>query len=183
MSWIEVLLLALALSADAFSVAVAVGLAHSSRRQVFRLSWHFGLFQAFMPFLGAGAGMFLLRYVSAVDHYLAFGILALLGARMLWQAATGHKPESGGEPADPTRGWSLVGLSLATSIDAFGAGIGLALARARLLLSCFVIGVTTGMITLAGMRIGSRLTAIVGRWADVVGGLVLIGLGVKMLGI
>ncbi len=179
MTVIETLLLALALGADAFSVAVAVGLTHASSRQLFRLSWHFGLFQALMPFLGAVGGAFLLRGLGAVDHWVAFAVLALLGGKMLWESST--PALAPGSASDPTRGWSLVGLSVATSLDAFGAGSGLAMTRASLWVSCPLIGIVTAFLTLAGMRLGSRLTRFAGRWAAAGGGLVLFGLGIRML--
>jgi putative Mn2+ efflux pump MntP len=175
----EVALLALALSADAFSVALAVGLKHSSPRQIFRLAWHFGLFQALMPFLGAFGGAYLLTVVGDVGPFVAFALLGAIGAKMLWDS--GRVEEVTGSTTDPTRGWSLVGLSVATSIDAFGAGIGLALAQANLWISSIVIGVTAALVTLAAMLIGARLERVVGRWAERMGGLVLLGLAVRML--
>lgn len=178
---LEVILMALALSADAFSVALAVGLSFSAPRQVFRLSWHFGLFQALMPFLGAAGGTALRSVVGGIDHYVAFGVLAFLGGKMLRDAARSR--EGAARLSDPTRGWSLVGLSLATSIDAFGAGFGLALARASLLSSCAIIGATCALVTLAGMRLGSGIEPAAGRWAEGLGGIILIGLGVRMLSI
>jgi manganese efflux pump family protein len=177
----DILLLALALSADAFSVALVVGLRFSSARQVFRLSWHFGLFQALMPFLGAVGGTALKKVVGDVDHYVAFALLAAIGLHMLWESRRGEARLR--DARDPTRGLSLVGLSVATSIDAFGAGIGLALSGAPLLSSCATIGVTCGLCTLAGMHLASRAGPLLGRFAGTLGGLVLLALAVKMLGI
>ncbi len=179
MTRIEVLLLALALSADAFSVALAVGLRFSAPRQLFRLSWHFGLFQALMPFAGAAGGAALHDVLRGADRYVAFSVLAALGVKMI-----GESFPRDGSPAtrgDPTRGLSLVGLSLATSIDALGAGFGLALAGAALLSSCAIIGVTAALATLAGMLLGARVGRGAGRFAGVLGGLVLLGLGIQML--
>lgn len=179
MSWPEVLLLALALSADAFSMAVAVGLRCSSPRQIFRLSWHFGLFQALMPFLGAAAGAWIIVRIGDFDHWIAFAILEAIGIRMLWEHRAGTATRR--TRADPTRGWSLVALSLATSIDAFGAGIGLAVTRSELVRSCLTIGAITGALTLLGMGLGARAARFGERWAPVVGALVLMGLGAKIL--
>jgi len=179
MTLFEVLLLALALSADAFSVALGVGLRCSSPRQLFRLSWHFGLFQALMPFVGAAGGTAIHELARGTDHYLAFAVLAALGVRMLWESS--RPDEAAGGRGDPTRGLSLVGLSLATSIDALGAGIGLALVGANLLRSCLIIGVTAALATLAGMLLGARVKRAAGRFAGALAGLVLLGLGVRML--
>ncbi len=179
MTLIEVLLLALALSADAFSVALAVGLAFSAPRQLFRLSWHFGLFQALMPFAGAAGGRALRDLLGGADRYVAFAVLAALGVKMLRESVRhdGSRPTGG----DPTRGLSLVGLSLATSLDALGAGLGLALVGSQLIRSGLIIGVTAGLATLAGMLLGARVRRTVGRYAGALGGLVLVGLGFRML--
>jgi putative Mn2+ efflux pump MntP len=176
---VEVFLLALALSADAFSVALAVGLRCAAPRQRFRLSWHFGLFQALMPFIGAAGGTFIRGWVPGIDRYVAFAVLAGLGAKMVCEGARrGHALDVAG---DPTRGLALMGLSVATSLDALGVGVGLALLRARLVVSCLVIGITAGLATLAGMLLGARLGALAGRFAGIAGGILLIGVGVKML--
>jgi putative Mn2+ efflux pump MntP len=179
MTLLDVLVLALALSADAFSVALAVGLRFSSPRQLFRLSWHFGLFQALMPFVGAAGGAALRTLFRGTDRYVAFGVLAVLGAKMIRESF--RREESGFAPGDPTRGLSLVGLSLATSMDALGAGVGLAVAHASLFRSCSIIGITAGLATLAGMLLGARVKRTVGRLAGALGGLVLVGLAIKML--
>jgi manganese efflux pump family protein len=179
MALLDVLLLALALSADAFSVALVVGLRCAAPRQLFRLSWHFGLFQALMPFAGAAGGVALRGLLHGTERYVAFGVLAALGAHMLWESFRKEDPLRAS--LDPTRGLSLVGLSLATSLDALGAGVGLALARASLVRSCVIIGITAGLATLAGMLLGARVGRTVGRLAGVLGALVLVGLAVKML--
>ncbi len=175
----EILLLAFALSADAFSVALAVGLRFAAPRQLFRLAWHFGLFQALMPALGAFGGIALLRVVGDVDHFVASGLLLAIGLKTLWEAW--HGTDRVGETADPTRGASLVALSVATSVDAFGAGIGLALAEAPLAPACLTIGVTCALCTLAGMLLARRMARLVGRWAGFLAAGVLLGLAVKML--
>jgi putative Mn2+ efflux pump MntP len=179
MPLLDVLLLALALSADAFSVALVVGLRFSAPRQLFRLSWHFGLFQALMPFVGAAGGVALRELLHGADRYVAFGVLAALGVRMFCGSLRHEEPLRA--TLDPTRGLSLVGLSLATSLDALGAGVGLALARASLLRSCLIIGVTAGLATLAGMLLGARVKRTAGRLAGALGGLVLLGLAIRML--
>jgi len=182
MHFIEVFLLALALGADAFSVALGVGFIGRTPRQLFRLSWHFGLFQFLMPLIGWQLGQHLLTLVSRYDHWVAFGLLALIGGKMLWEAS--HPHEEGRVPvADPTRGWSLVFLSLATSMDAMGAGIGMAMLGGGLLPACLLIGVVAGMMTLVGMKLGGRASERFGRSCEALGGTVLLVLAVKMLSI
>lgn len=188
MTPVEIFLLALALSADAFSVGAVVGVTACERRQRFRLSFHFGLFQTLMPLLGALLGRLAVDYLEAYTHWIACGLLCAIGAKMIYEGLTeGRKeePESGPEclPTDRTRGWSLVALSLATSIDALGAGlgVGLLLETGRLFFAALVIGITCGTITWLGMRSGALMRRYAGRWVEPAGGLVLIGLGIRML--
>jgi manganese efflux pump family protein len=178
MTFVEILLLALALSADAFTVGAAVGQCHRSPRQVFRLSFHFGLFQSLMSLAGALAGTFLVSYVESVDHWIAFGLLAFVGAKMIYES---FHEDGDGERADLTRGLSLVGLSLAVSIDALAAGIGLAAAKAPLVLAVAVIGAVSAAATLLAMLLACRIPASAAKRAEFVAGLVLIALGAKIL--
>lgn len=182
----EVLLLALGLGADAFSVAVGVGFSGASARQLFRLSWHFGLFQFFMPLVGWLLGRHLVAFISQYDHWVAFSLLALIGSKMLWEA---FRPQAEGKAriegpkGDPTRGWSLVLLSLATSIDALGAGLGMAFMGGSLLPACLIIGIVVGLMTLLGMKIGNRVSQRLGPCCEALGGVVLLLLAFKMLSI
>jgi putative Mn2+ efflux pump MntP len=179
MSFFEILLLSFALAADAFSVGAVLGLRYRRPRQVFRIAFHFGLFQALLPLLGALLGGALLVYVASVDHWIAFGLLALLGGRMIWSGLHGSA-ETHGE-VDLTRGWSLVGLSLAVSIDALAAGITLPATGAPVVPAVTTFGVVAGLATLVAMRLAGRIVPRVGRRVEIVAGLVLIGLGVKIL--
>ena len=147
--WPALLLLALALSVDAFSVAVALGGRYGSARQRFRLSFHFGLFQGLMPALGGLAGWGLRTLVASWGPWLAAGLLGAIGLRMIVLAWREEMAEERAANVDPTRGWSLLGLTVATSIDAFAAGTSLALAGANLVVAAPVIALTTGVITLA----------------------------------
>ena len=117
MNWITGLGIALALAMDAFAVSIASGLklAGVTPRHVFRLSFHFGLFQFLMPVIGWYIGRQMAAAISEFDHWIAFGLLSLVGGRMLWEA---YSERESGAKTDPTRGVLLVALSLATSIDA-----------------------------------------------------------------
>jgi putative Mn2+ efflux pump MntP len=178
--------LAFALAIDAFSVAASAGPRCCPRWGAFRLGFSFGLFQALMPLLGAFVGAYLYAYVRHYDHWVAFALLAFIGAKMLF-AALRH----GGLPApvltevhfDPSLGWSLLGLSLATSIDAFGAGLALRMAGANLWLACPLIGLITAGLTYFGTHLGVKAERHFGPRAELLGGLVLLALAVKMLGI
>jgi putative Mn2+ efflux pump MntP len=173
--------IAFALGMDAFAVSVGVSTALGgvTGRQYFRLSWHFGLFQFLMPIAGWSLGRLGLAAVSAVDHWIAFAILTFIGAKMIRDSFRGEGFDN--RPGDPTRGASLVVLSIATSIDALAAGLGMALLGMEIILPSVIIGVAAGCMTLVGMRFGSALGRRVGSGAEVVGGLVLIGLGLKIL--
>ena len=177
---LEVFILAVGLGMDAFSVALGVGTGGAGLRRTLRLSWHFGLFQFFMPVLGWQAGRRLLSLISAWDHWVAFGILAVIGVHMLINA---FRPEAERPKGDPTRSWRLVLLSLATSIDAFGAGIGLGVLGSSLIQPCVVIGVVAALMTMAGVQLGGRVSRLLGQRAEALGGVVLIALAIKLLSI
>ena len=127
MSTLTLLGIALGLAMDAFAVAIGAGLqlCNVTKRQTFRLAWHFGLFQAFMPILGWLAGLTLVDYIAPVDHWIAFGLLAFIGGKMIYEALKHDDEEA--DRCDPTKGWRLVMLSVATSIDALAVGLSMAL--------------------------------------------------------
>ncbi|MCX8037627.1 MAG: manganese efflux pump MntP family protein [Candidatus Sumerlaeia bacterium] len=175
----ETLLVAFSLGMDAFSVALGVGSRGATARQTFRLSFHFGLFQFLMPLIGWQVGRGAAGLVAAYDHWIAFGILTAVGLHMIVESFT-HEMEKA-VSRDLTRGWSLVGLSVATSIDALAVGVGFGVLGQRLLGSAVVIGLTAGLMTLVGIQAARTLRLWVGRRLETVGGLLLIGLAVKML--
>ncbi|MBN1422458.1 MAG: manganese efflux pump [Planctomycetes bacterium] len=176
MTGVELALVSIGLGTDAFSVALGVGARWSGGRQVFRLAFHCGLFQSLMPIAGWAAGGLLLGPARAYGPWIAAAILAIVGGRMVRaSAAAGERPRV----ADPTRGWSLIGLSVATSLDALAVGVGLAAVESPIFPAVLVIGVVAGLMTLAGMRLGRRIGAWIGRRAELLGGLVLVGLAVK----
>ena len=180
MSWLNMLSIAVALAMDAFAVAVAVGLLlpKVTARHVYRLALHFGLFQFMMPILGWVAGFAVSQHVAAYDHWVAFGLLVLLGAKMLHGAIS-----ETGIPAkpDPTRGLMLIALSLATSVDALAVGLSLAFLRVSIWLPSVVIGLVAALLTVVGIRFGARLGARWRRWAALAGGVVLLIIGLRIL--
>lgn len=166
---------------DAFAVAIVAGLTlkRMTRRHVFRLSFHFGLFQAVMPAIGWLAGRAVYQYISAVDHWIAFVLLAFVGGRMAWGAWQGGEDER--PDRDPTVGWNLIILSVATSIDALAVGLSLAMIRSPIVVPSLVIGVVAAAFTATGMLLGGRLGARWGRRVEFLGGLILIAIGVKIV--
>lgn len=182
MSWITLLGIAVGLSMDAFAVALAasVVLPKVTPRHIFRFSFHFGLFQAMMPVIGWGIGLSVADYIKAWDHYVAFGLLAYVGSKAIHEALQDRDEEEGNR-RDPTRGMRLVVFCLATSIDALAVGLSFAMLGVRVWQPALVIGLVTAVVTTLGMLSGSRLGARFGRRVEVLGGLVLIAIGVKIL--
>lgn len=175
----EILALAVALGCDAFVVGLAVGARFHAPRQVFRLSFHFGLFQFIMPLIGWRAGGLLLGVARDWAPWLAFGLLASLGLKMAYDSLRGEGGESSG--LDPTRGLALAGLSLATSMDALGVGLSLGLVRGGVWQAATVIGLVAGGMTLTAMHLGRRLSQGLGKWVGAAGGLILVGIAVKIV--
>jgi manganese efflux pump family protein len=174
--------IAIGLAMDAFAVSIAAGLTLKTvdARQTFRLAWHFGLFQALMPIIGWLAGLSIVRWIAPVDHWIAFGLLAVIGGKMIYEAFRDDDQQES-RRGDPTKGWSLVLLSIATSIDALAVGLSLALLDVSIWWPAVVIGLVAGGFTAVGMQLGTRFGALLGRRMEVVGGIVLIAIGVNIL--
>ena len=181
MSFITIGFLAVGLSLDALAVAVAaaITLDEVSPRHVFRLAFHFGLFQALMPIIGWLAGMQLEQFIVNWDHWVAFGLLTFIGVKAIREALTGADAAVARD--DPTRGLTLVGLALATSIDALAVGVSLAMLRVSIWYPSVIIGCITSAITALGMILGRRLGKRFGKKVEVAGGAVLIVIGLKIL--
>ena len=174
--------IAVGLAMDAFAVAIATGivLGTVSGRQTFRLAFHFGLFQFLMPVIGYLAGMTVEGYIKGYDHWLAFVLLGYIGGKMVYEGGWGEGEEgSGGK--DPTRGVSLVVLSVATSIDALAVGLSLGVLDSGIVGPALVVGAVAGALTMLGMAIGRRAGRLWGRRVEVLGGLILIAIGIQIL--
>jgi manganese efflux pump family protein len=175
----ELALIAVALSIDALAVAVAAAASGrtAGSRAVFRLTFHFGLFQALMPILGWAAGALLARSVASFGRWLACGLLTLVAVRML---RAGAGAEETGAAQDPTRGLTLVALSTAVSLDALAVGVSLALLSVEIWLPSVVIGVVTGVVSLLGVGLGARLHLRFGRRAEWLGGVILLLIALRI---
>jgi putative Mn2+ efflux pump MntP len=178
MPFIEVLLLAVSMAMDAFAVCLAAGSLPEVRgpRPAFRMSFHFGLFQFMMPVIGWLAGATLEPLIQSFDHWVAFGLLAFVGGRMILAARKTQE-----SLPDPSRGLTLVLLSIAVSIDALAVGLSLGLLGIDVGYPAVIIGVTTGALSLAGLRLGLGLGTTFGKPFQVVGGVLLIGIGLRIL--
>lgn len=173
---IAALLLAAALAMDAFAVALAQGARfRPTAAGGLAIALTFGAFQGVMPLAGWAIGALALAYVAAVDHWIAFGLLAFLGLRML----TGHVGDA--EAAEALTGRALLLAGVATSIDALAAGITLPTLGVAPLLAVALIGSITALMSGAGVLLGRVAGEHWGEWAERAGGLILIGLGVKIL--
>ncbi|MCX5873064.1 MAG: manganese efflux pump MntP family protein [Deltaproteobacteria bacterium] len=171
---------AIALGMDAFAVALAVssGLCFVTFRHMFRLTWHFGLFQSLMTLVGWVGGESVSGFLGGLNNWIAFGLLVFLGVKMVKESWDSEKRVQG---FDPTRGWSLVGLSVATSLDALAVGISFSLIGMSILWPSLIIGIIAFLMTLIGMKIGHRVGKNLGEWAERAGGIVLIAIGAKIL--
>jgi putative Mn2+ efflux pump MntP len=165
---------------DAFAVsaAIAATIPIMTQRHTFRLAWHFGLFQGMMTIMGWLGGAAAADYFSAWNHWVAFFVLTLIGAKMIYESRDSGERVKG---ADPTRGWSLVMLSVATSLDALALGVSLSLLGVPVARPALLIGLVALIMSYAGAGLGRRAAGSLGAWAEVVGGIILIGIGVKIL--
>jgi len=165
---------------DAFAVCLGVGAGRQSegRRATFRLSFHFGLFQFLLPVVGWFAGLTVVRYIEAFDHWVAFLLLAFVGVRMIWSGSNGEEES---HKNDPSRGWNMVLLSVAVSIDALAIGLSLALIHVDIWYPAVVIGVVTSLMSLVGLRLGNQLGRKFGKRMEIIGGIVLILIGVRIV--
>jgi putative Mn2+ efflux pump MntP len=180
---LNILAIALALAMDAFAVAIATGvrLKRVSFRQFFRLAWHFGLFQALMPVLGWTAGLTVRDAIERYDHWIAFVLLAYVGGNMIREAFKLEKDAR--EQKDPTRGLTLVMLSVATSIDALAVGFSISMLKLAIWTPALVIGLVAGALTVVGLYLGKTVGAAerLSPVAELAGGVVLLVIGINIL--
>jgi putative Mn2+ efflux pump MntP len=175
-----VLVIGLGVSLDCFAVAIAgsISMRSISVPQAVRASLAFGVFQAAMLALGWLAGNSMVDLIGRFDHWVAFGLLSLVGGKMLWEA---RKADDDREQGDITRGLPLLILSIATSIDSLAVGLTLGFLESSILIAALIIGSVTFLVSAAGFYAGAKVGPLLGRWAEVLGGLVLIGIGVRIL--
>ena len=178
---VEIFLIAVSLALDAFAVSVSSGIAIPGFgwKQAVKMGLWFGAFQFAMPLAGWLLGSSVSGYIEAVDHWVAFGLLALIGGRMAWGAIRGGGDEEEA-PADLSAK-RLCLLAIATSIDALAVGVSMAFMRVDILFSAIIIGIVAFVLSVVGGLAGRRLGSLFQQRAELVGGLVLIGIGIKIL--
>jgi putative Mn2+ efflux pump MntP len=173
----EVIILAIALSMDAFAVSIGLGSKGNTKGLGLKAGLYFGAFQALMPFIGYLGGKGVLGWVEDYAHWIAFGLLALIGGKMIYESLHEGIEE---DIAALTHRMMLL-LAIATSIDAMAAGFSLTLLEVNAYLACAIIGVTTFAFSWIGVRIGEKSGTWLESKAEMFGGVVLILIGVKML--
>jgi putative Mn2+ efflux pump MntP len=180
MDWFTTLFVAVGLALDAMTVSLGVGTSRECEplRSKLRMAFSFGLFQCLMPLLGWAAGKSVHQYISQFDHWIAVILLAYVGVNMI---RSGLHPGQAAHFNDPTRGKSLIILSVATSIDALAVGLSLAMLEVPVLTPALVIGVVTFGLSLAGLFAGHLLGCKFGQRMEIVGGLILNGIGLRVL--
>lgn len=181
MDFLSVFLIAIGLSADCFAVALggSIAMRTVSGLQIFRTSLAFGLFQVLMPALGWLAGRTVVELIAGYDHWVAFILLALIGGKMIWESF--RSGDSRSKNTDITKGILLLTLSVATSIDALAVGLTFAFLEVNIVMAVSTIGLVAFVATAIGFLLGRKASSLIGRRAEAIGGVVLIGIGLRIL--
>ena len=178
----SLILLSIGLSMDVFSVACVVGfgIRNIRREQITKIASSFGVFHLIMPILGWVIGAVFIDLISGYDHWAAFLLLAFVGGKMLFN---GIKNNQDDEPNTKKilENQSLLLFSLAVSIDSVAIGLSFSLENVPILLPAVIIGVTAFVFTFIGVIVGSKVGTKTGRWAEIIGGIILIGIGIQVL--
>jgi len=178
---LSILIIAVSLSADCFAVAVSASISNNKLPGWLglRIALFFGIFQAAMTLIGWWAGSYILDLISSYDHWIAFGLLVFVGGKMIWE--TLHEKDGDESKGDITRWWYLVTLAVATSLDALAVGLSFAFLQVNLAMASATIGLVAFIITLIGFYLGKKLGELVGRRAELIGGIILIIIGLRIL--
>jgi manganese efflux pump family protein len=173
-------LIGIGLSMDCFAVSLALGSTTKTglTRAAFLIALFFGAFQAGMTVLGWAAGISVLGFISVYDHWIAFILLLVIGGKMISEGIDGEEEKA---PIDVLRLFPLMALSLATSIDALAVGVSFGILRNAVLIPALIIGIVCGVISFAGVMLGEQLEDLLGNKMEIIGGLILILIGVKIL--
>ena len=180
MEYLSSVLIGVGLAMDAFAVSLTIGTAGQAdnRRAKLRLAFHFGWFQLMMTVLGWLAGSTISGFINQFDHWIAMGLLGYVGSSMI---RSGLNPEEDCYRCDPLRGKTMVMLCVATSIDALAVGLSMAMLNTSVWIPAIIIGVVTFLISSVGLIAGNGLGAKLGKRMEIVGGIILIGIGLRVL--
>ncbi len=180
MDFFSLFLIALGLAMDTFAVSLGISTCNQQRdwRQILRLSFHFGLFQGLMTLLGWLGGSLIAKWIVQIDHWIIFGLLGWVGAHMIVSSfSKGEQIKR----SDPSRGWSLILLSVATSLDALALGIGMAFLPIQIGWASLLIAGVSFLLSTVGGLTGCSLGMKFGRRMELLGGILLIGIGIRIL--
>ncbi len=180
MDLISIILIAFALAMDCFAVSIISGMSIKQLKvsSGLKIAVSFGGFQALMLLFGWSAGLGAKDFVSGVSHWIAFALLSVIGLKMIYGSI---KPRSGDKEVDPLNVYVLLILSIATSIDALVVGVSFAFLEISIVFSAILIGTIAFSLSFLGVFIGDKFGNIFGRKTEIVGGLILIGIGIKIL--
>jgi putative Mn2+ efflux pump MntP len=180
MKIISIIFIAVGLAMDAFAVSITSGLTIKSLKinNALKIATFFGLFQAIMPILGWLAGLSFREIISDVDHWIAFGLLFLIGCKMIYESS---KMEVNNKKINPLDVYILLMLSIATSIDALAIGLTLSFLNVPIILPSIIIGTITFSLSVIGVYFGNKFGHYFERKIEMVGGFILIGIGIKIL--
>ena len=176
-------LLAFSMSADAFAAAIARGASSGKLRtaQVAQIALTFGIVETLTPLIGYGAGIIAAPFIEAFDHWIAFGLLLVLGGKMIRESLSpADEAEADGSAAMPSK-WLLLITAVATSIDSMIVGVSLAFLEVNIWLTALAIGSSTTLMAVIGIKLGGVLDSVIGKRAELFGGIVLIGIGTFIL--
>ena len=180
MDAITIIAIAFGLAMDAFAVSITSGITIKNLKvnNALKIALFFGLFQAIMPLVGWLAGLSLRGFIAEIDHWIAFGLLCIIGFKMIYESS---KMEANNKKIDPLNVYVLLMLSIATSIDALAVGLSLSFLNVSIALPAIIIGVVTFLLSIFGVYFGNRFGHYFERKIEIIGGLILIGIGVKIL--
>jgi manganese efflux pump family protein len=180
MEFVTSLLIAVGLAMDAFAVSLGVGTAGRANdfRAKFRLAFHFGFFQSLMAVIGWFAGSTLANFIGGFDHWIALVLLGYVGINML---RSGCDPDAECFEQDPSRGKMLMMLCVATSLDAMAVGLSMAMIGSPILVPSIIIGVVTLSLSALGLVAGTKLGETFGKKMEVMGGVILILIGLRVV--
>jgi len=180
MTSLEYLLIAIGLAMDVFAVSLGAGANPNVRgpRPLFRLSYHFGLFQFLMTVIGWGVGNAVENYLATLDHWCAFALLAFIGGKMIKE---GFSASEGAVAQNPSKGITLISLSVATSVDALAVGISFGMLQVSIWYPAILIGMVSALLSLSGLFLGNFLGKKFGKRMEVAGGVILVIIGVRIV--
>ena len=180
MSFFLIVLIALGLTFDTFAVSVSTGISVQQIKfvQAIRVALILAVFQAIMPVLGWYAALQIKEYIVEFDHWIAAGLLWIIGIKMIWESL---KSEDTITQKNPLKTTVIIVLAIATSIDALAVGISFGCLNVNMYVTTIIIGFTTFVVAMIGMLLGKNAGNIIGKRAEIIGGIMLITIGIKIL--